>query len=196
MLHTVENPRFVRQCALVVFLALCSLAPERALVTVAAAEEQPQEPADQPEPEYVEPLSEPLAVIPPGREDSLADMLGRGATLPGQCAFTSGKIDRDNVAVTYTCRNGPVVVTLRHPEKAAEDATLTEKFAIEVTSGSAPPGLMDELATRIRSREAGFEWIWLGAEARGRSTRVVIIALLASVALVWLVLRRRRAKAT
>jgi len=101
---------------------------------------------------------EPQKVIAAGQEEMLAAMVGQGATLPGQCAFESGDINRTWIKSTYKCPEGDVVFELRHPDKAPAGATRTAKFAIVLQSGSPPPGLVDGLASLIRSREAAFEW--------------------------------------
>lgn len=184
--------RAIERALMVVLLALASP------LTAAAQEGQPP-PAGEVEPEYVEPLTEPLAVIPPGHEELFAAMLGRNVVLPGECAFTNGRIDRDNVVATYTCGGGSVVFRLLHPDTAPPEATLTEHFALTVQSGSPPAGLTEELAARIRAREGGFEWTWLGPPADEGSTRLVIIlvAVLLAALLLWLVFSRpRRAKET
>jgi hypothetical protein len=146
--------------------------------------------------EFVEPLSEPLAVIPPGHEDLLADMLGRGVTLPGECKFANGQIERDTVIASYACPTGALVVALRHPDKAPEGATFTRQFALGVQSGSPPAGFVDALKARIGDREREFEWTWLGTSPRRQV--LPIVALAAALVLVggatWLLLRRRQVK--
>jgi hypothetical protein len=167
--------------------------------TRAAVAQQPGEtPVPDTEPPYVEPLTEPMAVIPPGREDVLAEMLGRGATLPDGCAFARGQVTSDTVTATYTCPAGEAVFTLRHPSKAPSGATLSERFALSLQSGSPPAALAEELLSRIRAREATFEWTWVGSYASGGSTQmtIIIIAALAAGGLLFLLLRRRSRQAT
>lgn len=148
-------------------------------------------------PELVEPLAEPMAVIPPGHEDFLAEMLGRGATLPGGCSFASGQIAHDKITVTYRCSGDEVAFVLQHPSKAPPQATITRRFAITLGSGSPPAGLGDELASRVRAREREFEWTWIGPEARGR-WRIAMVATAAVLAIgfaSWLIVRRSRQQA-
>jgi hypothetical protein len=173
-----------RTLSLLYLLALFSLA-----ASVAAQQPPPTELVER---EYVEPLTEPLAVIPPGREDLLAEMLGRGETLPGACTFASGQVDRDTVIGTYNCPAGAAVVTLRHPGKAASGATLTEQFALSVQSGSPPAELVGALATRVRAREGAFEWTWLQPTAAPQSSRMFVVVAVLAAAVLYLVLRRRR----
>src|SRR5262249_37073247 len=134
------------------------------------------------------------AVIPPGQEDLLADMLGRGATLPAQCQFTAGGVERTVVKSTYACPQGEVSYELRHPSQAARGAVRTERFALSVKTGSPPEGLTDALVSRIRAKEATFEWKWLGPTPRPAAQRMIPLlaggVMLAVVAL-WWVLRRR-----
>jgi hypothetical protein len=161
-----------------------------------SAAQQGQPSTESAETTQVAPSTE--AVIPPGREDLLADMLGRGATLPGGCRFTSGQVQADTVTAGYACSTGEVVVTLRHPTKATSGVMLTKQFALSVTSGTPPDGLTAELTSRIRSREGEFEWMLLGLPEPEQRSRSVIIAALVLVAagLSWLVLRFRRRRAT
>ena len=107
-------------------------------------------------------------VIPPGQEETLAKMLGRGeAQLPGDCAFTNGQVERTSVIATYRCRTGEVVVDLRHPSGAPPDAPRTERFALVVRDGTPPDGLRDALLQRIREHEGAVEWKEVGAPAGG-----------------------------
>jgi hypothetical protein len=57
-------------------------------------------------------------VIRPGQEAALADMLGRGASLPGPCTFTGGQIQAGVVTATYSCPAGEVVLELREVGRA------------------------------------------------------------------------------
>jgi hypothetical protein len=100
------------------------------------------------------------AVIQPGQETILADMLGQGMTLPDGCAFTGGHVEAEIVAATYRCATGDVRIELRHPSAASPDARRTEQFALTVTAGTPPPALIDALASRIRDHEDGFQWTW------------------------------------
>jgi hypothetical protein len=98
--------------------------------------------------------------IPPGQEELLLAMLGRGASLPDRCTLSDGQIDHTVVKATYTCPLGDVVVDLSHPDQAPENATETERFALVVDSGSPPESLLDALAANVRRREGEFEWLW------------------------------------
>ncbi len=136
------------------------------------------------------------AVIPPGQEDLLAEMLGRGATLPGQCEFDGGQADGPTLHATYKCATGEVVFELRHPGKAPANAIETKQFAITLQSGQPPDGLADALATLIRSHEATFEWKWVGPKPKPFSPVVVVLTaagLIACVVLGWVLYRRPRA---
>jgi hypothetical protein len=104
-----------------------------------------------------------VAVIPPGREELLADMLGLGADLP-VCAFAGAEADRAILRSRYACPAGEVVIELRHPSKAPQSAVMTAKFAIVPSSGTVPPELLSALEARIRAREGGFEWTWTAAK--------------------------------
>jgi hypothetical protein len=103
--------------------------------------------------------------IGPGQEELLAEMLGKGATLPDACELTNGQTEYAVITATYTCDLGVVVVELVHPRQAEPTTTQTEHFAITVESGSPPESLTDALATLIRSRESEFEWTWNAPDA-------------------------------
>lgn len=102
--------------------------------------------------------AEGTAVVGPGQDELLADMLGRGAALPGPCAFTGGQIDGAAIRGIYQCPGGEVVFELRHPSAAPGAPVKTDRFAITVLNGSPPPELTGALESRVRSREGGFEW--------------------------------------
>ena len=101
----------------------------------------------------------PDAVIPPGQEELLLLMLGKGASLPDGCTLSDGQIDRTVVKATYACPLGDVIIQLSNPEQAPEKATETERFALVVDSGAPPESLLDALAASVRARESGFEWL-------------------------------------
>jgi hypothetical protein len=110
-------------------------------------------------------------LIPAGQEELLADMLGRDATLAGDCRFQSGDANGSMVAATYACPAGEVVVELRHPSVAPAGAVRSEKFALDVRSGEAPPALLPALTERIRARESPFEWKWGKGALPGAAAR-------------------------
>ena len=97
-------------------------------------------------------------VIPPGQEDAFATLLGRGAPLPGGCAFAGGRIEQAAVIVTYTCDAGETVLELRHRDGAPADAPHSERFALLTRSGAPPPALLDALLGRLREDEGGIAW--------------------------------------
>jgi hypothetical protein len=145
-----------------------------------------------------EELLNPEAVIPPGQEELLADMLGRGATLPGECKFAGVEADHAVVRTTYSCPSGEVVFELRHPSEAPRGATQTERFAITVKSGNPPNGLAEALASLIRSRESKFVWKWVGPTGRTSTRPIGSLAagvLVVAVGLWWMLRRRRRSAA-
>jgi hypothetical protein len=96
--------------------------------------------------------------IPPGQEQLLAAMLGRGAPLPGACTFRGGQVDHAVIRATYWCPSGLVVIALAHPSAAPASALQTANFAIALQSGRPPAALADALVSLIRSREAAFQW--------------------------------------
>jgi hypothetical protein len=153
-----------------------------AVAGIASAQPASEEPAGQPE-EYV---------IRPGVEPLVSEMLGSGQTLPGQCTFSDGRIERTAVVATYTCGAASVVVQLIHPSAAPSGGVRTQRFVIAVKSGAPPTGLVEALADRIRAREAEFEWTDLGGGGR-RTRRVAVgVAAVAAVAIVLFWALRRR----
>jgi len=104
--------------------------------------------------------------IPPGQEDLLLDMLGKGASLPGGCQIRDGRVRHTVVEVSYTCGLGDVVVELAHSSETLESEVQTRQFALSVLEGSAPTSLIDVLSSRILEREDGFEWV-IAPEADG-----------------------------
>jgi hypothetical protein len=96
--------------------------------------------------------------IPPGQEELLSEMLGRGARLPGNCRFAGGGVEGAIVVARYDCGGETTVIELRAADDAPPAALRTRQFAIVVRSRSAPAELPEALAVRIRAREAAFEW--------------------------------------
>ena len=139
-------------------------------------------------------------VIQPGAESLFADMLGRGQPLPSGCTLSDGKIQSTAVVATYSCGGAQVVLQLLHPDSAQPGGVRTQRFAVTVTSGAPPAGLVDAVADRIRAREAAFEWKRIEAGGahtvpEGHPMRwAVLIAVAAAVAIVSWALRRRAAR--
>lgn len=102
--------------------------------------------------------SNPTAVILPGQEALLADMLGRGATLPDGCTFTGGQVEQTAARGTYDCSGSEIAIELRHPTTAPPDGTSAEKLAVVTVRGTPPAALIAALRERVRQREAAFEW--------------------------------------
>lgn len=103
-------------------------------------------------------------VVAPGNNALLADMLGRGATLPDDCKFAGGGADGPIIRGNYTCPSGDVIFELVYPDNTASPNARTERFAITVESGAPPPEMIDAVAWLVRSREGEFEWLWLTPE--------------------------------
>jgi len=137
--------------------------------------------------------NDPANVIPPGQEEILAEMLGKGATLPGGCSFADGRIQHTVIEATYVCPSGDVVVELSHPDVAPPSSQTTDRFALTVTRGAAPDGLTEALLASIRAGEGAFEWLHIAPEASAETASLAWLigaALVLVVALTW-VLRRR-----
>lgn len=134
--------------------------------------------------------------IEPGGEALIGTMLGKEQDLPGGCKLTDGKIERTAVLATYGCAGTDVVLQLRHPDDASAGSVRTERFAVDVKSGTPPAGLVEAVAAKIRAGEAGFHWTDVGngraAHANGITRWLVVLALGVAAFLVYR-LRRRRA---
>jgi hypothetical protein len=98
-------------------------------------------------------------VIPPGEEELIARMLGRGIVLHG-CVLVSAGVEYTIIRATYRCPGGDVAFRLAHPRNAKATSVLTRQFAIDVDSGVPPPGFQETLASLVQPREENFEWIW------------------------------------
>lgn len=145
-----EPARVVKVVLIALSLFVCDNTLPDQRVTIAAAQEME---------EHAEPASgEGDLVIPPGQEELLADMLGRAAELPDGCQLVSGQVDYRVVRVKYKCPAGETVFELVHPTQADGAVKSTDRFAINVKSGSPPDSLVAALESRIRSKEGGFEW--------------------------------------
>lgn len=99
------------------------------------------------------------AVVPPGQEELLAAMLGRGESPVGSCDFSGGGIEPTLIRGVYECPSGEIIVELRHPNAVADAVARSERFAVVVASGTAPGDFLTALEARIRAREGSFEWV-------------------------------------
>jgi hypothetical protein len=140
-------------------------------------------------------LAEPRAVIPRGHEALIGEMLGGEEKIGGGCKLDEGRVDRRTVRATYKCESGDVVLELHHPDDAPSGSLTTERFAVVVASGSPPQALLADVASRIRAREARFEWKWVGGAApasRSVSQTAVLVSagVLGLAALAWALQRR------
>lgn len=142
-------------------------------------------------------------VIPPGQEEALARMLGRGETLPGGCEFAHAHVERSVIGITYNCPSGEVAVEVRHPSDAPSGATQTAQFAVVLRGGEAPKEFFPGLLSQIRSGEGAVAWEWTApspggtgrAQVRRGYSRIVTLATIgAIVAAAWW-LRRRAGQA-
>jgi hypothetical protein len=120
-------------------------------------------------------------IITPGREDVVAEMLGTGEAIADRCRFTDGHIGPTMIRAVYRCGANDVILELRHPSKMTADGIRTDRFAISVASGSPPLDLLPSLTSRIRAREARFEWRWPGTALL--PLRTILLGMLAVVVL-------------
>ena len=103
------------------------------------------------------PIGEPA--IPPGEEELIAGMLGRGMALR-DCTLASGGVEYTVIKATYACPAGAVSLVLDHPQNATAASMVTGQFAVTLQSGAPPAGFGEALASLIRAREAAFVWSW------------------------------------
>jgi hypothetical protein len=125
------------------------------------------------------------AAVPPGQDEVIAEILGRGKIFPGECRFAGGDAGR-SIRATYVCRDGEIVVELLHPGGARASAVNTARFAVVLRGKPIPDGFADALAANIRSHEGAFQWkIFRSREARRAAALVLSLIgpLVACVAL-------------
>jgi hypothetical protein len=174
MLH--RSGRFLGRIAPVMFFGALLIAPVSAADKETAVNQGP--------------------VIPPGQEEVLAAMLGKGAALPDNCKLASADVDHTAIKATYTCPGGEVVFQLTHPSAAPAGAKHTDRFAITLLSGTPPAALQPALEALIRAKESAFKWKSLTLSPTKVSRRRVAVAAavagLVGIAAVQWVRRRRR----
>lgn len=126
------------------------------------------------------------ALLAPGQDQLLGDMLGKGELI-AECRFTGGVADGGTIRATYRCSAGEVELEIVHRDAASWRATRTDRFGIRVLNGSPPQQFMGALTSRIRAREVGLRWDWVGQprEDRWWTSPLIIVGLLATMALVW-----------
>lgn len=136
--------RYARRVALAA--ALCTL-----LAAPVVAQDAGESPAGDP-------------AIPPGEEELIAGMLGRGVAL-NDCRLVSGGVEYTIIKATYECPGGRVTLQLDHPRNATPTSLQTGQFAVTVQEGAPPPGFEDTLVGLIRAQERDFQWNWPQADA-------------------------------
>jgi hypothetical protein len=95
------------------------------------------------------------AVITPGQDEVIAEMLGRGRVLGGDCTLSSASIDKTYIVANYACSAGDFKIELRALDDAKSDLG-TSKFAI--VAGSAPDALRNDLRDSVLANEGRFQW--------------------------------------
>jgi hypothetical protein len=144
----------------------------------------------------------PEFVVPPGQDELIAEIVGRGTTFPGACRFTGGQVDYTLIRATYACDAGDVSVELQHPAAASPGVRRTVEFAVLVQHGVAPLGFVEALTAHIRSRESAFRWHALGGRSRLDSALLMgalipaAVVLLGGLGLTIALWRRRRSVGT
>jgi hypothetical protein len=97
--------------------------------------------------------------MPPGQEDLVAEMLGRGEELGG-CRLVQVDMHPSAIEGTYRCQevHDGVAVVLEYPSTDSRMTFSTLKFAVSAR-GPAPEALLDALRRRILEHEAGWHWL-------------------------------------
>lgn len=85
-------------------------------------------------------------------------MLGKGVTLPGECAWDGATVQETRVVSWYLCSGTRIELELRHPSETDAGVAQTSQFAIRPRGPPPPAGLVDAIAQRVREREAAFVW--------------------------------------
>lgn len=99
-------------------------------------------------------------VIPPGQEELLGTMVGRGSTPLGGCQFGSASTEKSFVRVRYRCEGArDVSVELRHADADGDALVRTSQFAIVATDGEVPSSLVAALEGNIRASESKWQWV-------------------------------------
>ena len=98
-------------------------------------------------------------IIPPDREEVLAEVLGARGPMPGGCQLTEGDIQFSVINATYVCNGNEITLLLSHPSKAgANPLATTDTFAISAKAGNAPAELVKALTDRIDAVGDRFAW--------------------------------------
>jgi hypothetical protein len=116
--------------------------------------------------------------IPPGQDEQILRMLGRGAELPGDCRLADVAVDAERLLARYGCGRPArtVTIALHPPAPAREGALRTTRFQL-LPVGEAPPGLVAAVAERVREGESGFRWRPGGATAARAHLALLLPAL-------------------
>jgi hypothetical protein len=108
-------------------------------------------------PAHVPPVPDEGPYIPAGQEEQVAEMLGKGAELPGGCRWDGAMIERVTVLSRYVCGDENHSLRLCHPEwPCASQAAATPVFSI---ASDLPAPVLEALVTRIRAAEGAFKWL-------------------------------------
>jgi hypothetical protein len=99
------------------------------------------------------------AVVPPGQEDLVAEMLGRGEDVGPGCRLTAVDIEPTRIEGAYACQgqSGEARVALTYPSSSSPPAARTTREFV-LSARSAPESLLVALEERIRAREAAWRW--------------------------------------
>jgi hypothetical protein len=105
--------------------------------------------------------------VPPGQEDLVAEMLGRGQPMGG-CLLTQVDMKPAAVEGTYQCEEdgGLVGVVLEYPSPGRPAAFTTQEFSVS-TRDEPPAELLAALRNRITEREADWRWADVGGDDPG-----------------------------
>lgn len=141
----------------------------------------------------------PVFVVPPGQEELISEMVGRGVVFPGGCRLVDGQVDYVFVRARYECADGDLVVELHRPGEDLAEIARTGRFSVVIRSGEPPAGFVEALAARVESREDEFAWKRIAARSLLETTLLIAAVVLPAAAFVvgcvgltWAAYRRRR----
>jgi hypothetical protein len=107
-------------------------------------------------------MAEAAHAVPPGQEELVAEMLGRGQPMGG-CRLTQVDMKPASVEGAYQCQDdaGTVGIVLEYPSSGKRAAFTTHEFAVS-TRDEPPAELLEGLRRRIIEREADWRWADVG----------------------------------
>lgn len=105
------------------------------------------------------PVDDGLYVITRDQEQTMGQLLGMDGAMLGGCRLDDAQIEQTHVRATYKCAGDKMAgIELHHPSSHVTVLAKTAQFVISSGEPAPPAGLVEDLAQRIRSKEASFAW--------------------------------------